>query len=139
MIRLLVDTGFLIALYIRGDTLHQAALAYLRQNLLPLQTASPVIVETCFFLDALGKAALLNWIVHGGMAVADIPVISYPDLANYIKKYADQDIDFTDAALVWLANQTGQRSILTVDEKDFQVYRLKGGHQFELIRWYERH
>ena len=73
------------------------------------------------------------------MAVADIPVISYPDLANYIKKYADQDIDFTDAALVWLANQTGQRSILTVDEKDFQVYRLKGGHQFELIRWYERH
>ena len=73
------------------------------------------------------------------MAVADIPVISYPDLANYIKKYADQDIDFTDAALVWLANQTGQRSILTVDEKDFQVYRLKGGHPFELIRWYERH
>ena len=139
MTRLLVDTGFLVALYIRGDTLHQAALAYLRQNLLPLQTASPVIVETCFFLDSLGKAALLNWIVHGGMVVADIPVISYPDLANYIKKYADQDIDFTDAALVWLANQTGQRSILTVDEKDFQVYRLKGGHPFELIRWYERH
>jgi len=137
--RLLVDTGFLVALYIRGDTLHQAALAYLRQNLLPLQTASPVIVETCFFLDALGKAALLNWIVHGGMAVAGISVISYPDLANYIKKYADQDIDFTDAALVWLANQTDQRSILTVDEKDFQLYRLKGGHSFELIRWYERH
>ena len=139
MTRLLVDTGFLVALYIRGDTLHQAALAYLRQNLLPLQTASPVIVETCFFLDALGKAALLNWIVHGGMAVAGISVISYPDLANYIKKYADQDIDFTDAALVWLANQTDQRSILTVDEKDFQLYRLKGGHSFELIRWYERH
>jgi uncharacterized DUF497 family protein len=53
---LLVDTGFLVALYIRGDTLHQAALAYLRQNQLPLQTASPVIVETCFFLDALGKS-----------------------------------------------------------------------------------
>ena len=25
MIRLLVDTGFLVALYIRGDTLHQAS------------------------------------------------------------------------------------------------------------------
>jgi hypothetical protein len=79
----------------RCDTLHQAVLAYLRQNLLPLQTTSPVIVETCFFLDALGKAALLNWIVHGEMAVADIPVISYQYLANYIKKedlLADWDL-----------------------------------------------
>ncbi|AUB79607.1 hypothetical protein [Candidatus Thiodictyon syntrophicum] len=64
---------------------------------------------------------------------------SYPDLAAYIRKYADQDIDFADAALVWLASQSGQRSILTVDETDFQVYRLQGGHPFELIRWYERH
>ena len=137
--RLLVDTGFLVALYIRGDTLHQSALSYLRQNRLPLQTVAPVIVETCFFLDAPGKAALLNWIAHGGLGVAEIPVSSYPDLAAYIQKYADQDIDFADAALVWLANQMGQRSILTVDENDFQVYRLKGGQQFELIRWYERH
>ena len=78
MIRLLVDTGFLVALYIRGDTLHQAALAYLRQNLLPLQTVSPVIVETCFFLDALGKAALLNWIVHGSFSVDGHKTLNTP-------------------------------------------------------------
>jgi len=136
---LLVDTGFLVALYIRGDTLHQAAVSYLRQNQSPLHTVGPVIVETCFFLDPSGKAALLNWVAHGGLAVTDIPVSSYPELATYIQKYADQDIDFADAALVWLAAQTGQRSILTVDEADFQVYRLKGGHPFDLIRWYERH
>jgi len=125
---LLVDTGFLVALYIRGDTLHQAAVSYLRQNQSPLHTVGPVIVETCFFLNPSGKAALLNWVAHGGLAVTDIPVSSYPELATYIQKYADQDIDFADAALVWLAAQTGQRSILTVDEADFQVYRLKGGH-----------
>jgi len=68
-----------------------------------------------------------------------MPGSSYPELANYIQKYADQDIDFADAALVWLATQTGQRSILSVDETGFQVYRLKGGHTFELIRWHERH
>jgi predicted nucleic acid-binding protein len=136
---LLVDTGFLVALYIRGDTLHQAAVSYLRQNQSPLHTVGPVIVETCFFLDPSGKAALLNWVAHGGLAVTDIPVSSYPELATYIQKYADQDIDFADAALVWLAAQTGQRSILTVDETDFQVYRLKRGHPFDLIRWYERH
>lgn len=111
MTPLLVDTGFLVAPYIRGDNLHHAAVAYLRQNQSPLQTAAPVIVETCFFLDAPGKAALLTWIAQGGLAVTDIPVSSYPDLAAYIRKYADQDIDFADAALVWLASQSSQSNI----------------------------
>lgn len=138
MRRLIVDTGFLVALYIRGDSLHSAAIAYLQRNRLPLQTVSPVVVETCFFLDAAGKAALLNWIARGGLAVADIPVSSYLDLAAYIEKYADRDIDFADAALAWLANQTGERQILTVDEGDFRIYRLKNGRAFELIPWYSK-
>jgi predicted nucleic acid-binding protein len=136
---LLVDTGFLVALYIRGDSLHRPAVDFLKRNRSPLRTVAPVIVETCFFLDAQGKAALLNWVANGGLEVADIPLDSYPNLAAYICKYADRDIDFADAALVWLATQTGQRRILTVDENDFQVYRLKTGHAFELIRWYDSH
>lgn len=136
MRRLIVDTGFLVALYIRADSLHPAAIAYLQRNRLPLQTVSPVVVETCFFLDAAGKVALLDWIAHGGLTVEDIPVSSYLDIATYIQKYADQDIDFADAALVWLANQTGEKQILTVDEGDFRIYRLKNGQAFELVPWY---
>lgn len=137
MRRLLVDTGFLVALYVRGDTLHADAVTWLRQNRLPLQTVAPVIFETCFFLDASGKAALLNWVAKGGLAVAEIPVHCYPELAMYIKKYADQNIDFADAALVWLASQMNEMRILTVDKKDFRVYRLKDGRPFELIQWYQ--
>jgi hypothetical protein len=96
-----------------------------------------VIVETCFFLDAKGKGALLDWVAKRGLKVVDIPIDGYPLLAYYIKKYADQDIDFADAALVWLANQIDQRTILTVDETDFRVYRLASGQAFELIRWYD--
>lgn len=139
MTHLIVDTGFLVALYIRGDTLHQAAVDFVKRNRVPLRTVAPVIVETCFFLDAQGKGALLNWVANGGLAVVDIPVDSYPELAAYIRNYADQDIDFADSALVWLASQTGQRRVLTVDESDFSVYRLTNGQAFELIRWYESH
>jgi predicted nucleic acid-binding protein len=53
-----------------------------------------------------------------------------------LDKYADQDIDFADAALVWLANRMGERSILTVDTTDFSIYRLKGSKRFEVISWY---
>src|SRR5450759_2452517 len=54
-----------------------------------------------------------------------------------IRKYADRKIDFADATLVWLANHTGMRDILTVDEADFSVYRLKGGKRFVLMKWFE--
>jgi predicted nucleic acid-binding protein len=54
-----------------------------------------------------------------------------------IRKYADRKIDFADATLIWLANHTGMRDILTVDETDFSVYRLKGGKRFVLVKWFE--
>ena len=83
VVHLLVDTGFLVALYIRADPLHHAALDFLKRNRSPLLTVAPVIVETCFFLDAKGKTALLGWVTNGGLAVVDIPVKSYPLLADY--------------------------------------------------------
>ena len=134
--RLIVDTGFLVALYIRGDALHESAVEFLRQQAGTLISVTAVVVETSFFLDALGKREFLSWISRNGLEVFEIPVGDYSGIAPYIDKYADQDIDFSDAALVWLANRTGEREILTVDEKDFSIYRLKGNKKFSLISWY---
>ena len=39
-------------------------------------------------------------------------------------------------ALVWLAESTGCRKILTVDETDFGIYRIRGKTAFEVIDWY---
>jgi len=38
--------------------------------------------------------------------------------------------------LVWLADQTGIRGVLTTDVTDFAVYRLKGGKRFESMGWF---
>lgn len=56
-------------------------------------------------------------------------------IARYLEKYADQDLDFTDAALIWLADSHKERHILTVDQTDFSVFRLWGGMPFELVGW----
>lgn len=132
---LLVDAGFLIALGRRSDPLHQNARAFLRDYSGKLVTVAPVIVETCFFFESTAKLELLEWVHIGGMAVAEVPVPAYPDLAAIIRKYGDRKVDFADAALVWLAAESGLRRILTVDERDFGVYRLKGGKRFEVIPW----
>jgi len=134
---LIVDTGFLVALYIRRDKLHSHALNFLQQNQQPLITAASVIVESCYFLDAKAKVALLNWVELGGIKVVDVPVTAYGEIAQSIKKYADHDIDFTDATLIWLANKYNQKQILTVDKNDFSAFRLKNNQWFHLIEWYQ--
>jgi uncharacterized protein len=136
--RLVVDTGFLVALYLRGDSLHEDAVAFLRASRSPLITVSPVVVEACHVLNTRGKVALLNWIEKGGVRVAEMPEETYPALAVTLEKYADLDIDLADAALIWLAEVTSEYQILTVDQRDFSAFRLKGRKRFELVRWYRR-
>lgn len=136
MARLLVDTGFLVALYRRNDGLHASAVEFLRANRAPLVTASPVIVETCFFLAPRSKPELLDWIAKGGLSVAEVPVEAYATLAALLRKYRQLDLDFTDAALVWLAELLGEHRILTVDVRDFAALRLRGRKRFDLVRWH---
>ena len=131
-----MDTGFLVALFHPADRLAPSARAYLKKHRHPLATVAPVIVETCFFLSAREKADLLTWAQRGGIAVLEAPVDCYPALGAIIARHAERDIDLADAALIWLANASGQNCILTVDERDFSAYRLKQGRRFELLNWY---
>jgi predicted nucleic acid-binding protein len=133
--RILVDTGFLVALGRARDPCHRAAVKFLESNAMPLVTVAAVVVETCHFLGVDARARMLEWIAADGPAVVDVPPASYPDLASTMERYRERDIDFADAALVWLAEQSGQHAILTVDEGDFSRFRLKGGKRFRLVDW----
>lgn len=135
MNRVLVDAGFLVALFRRNDRQRAAARDYLMAHRHPLATVSAVIVESCLFLDVRGKSELLQWVQRGGMAVFEPPVSAYPAIEALILKYADRDLDFTDAALIWLAFESGLREVLTADEKDFAVVRLKGGKRLDIVPW----
>lgn len=137
MARLVVDTGFLVAIYRRRDSLHAEALAFLRENRVPLVTASPVVVETCYFLGLRAKVELLEWIAKGGLAVAEVPVEAYPALGLLLTRYTALDLDLTDVALVWLADLLGEHRILTVDERDFAALRLRNKKRFELVPWHQ--
>jgi predicted nucleic acid-binding protein len=131
----LVDTGFLVALGRARDPLHAAAKTYLEGCTMPLATVTAVIVETCHFLHLDSRRALLDWLANSGPAVVEVPPEAYPELSRTMERYKERDIDFADAALVWLAEQTGHRSVLTVDDADFRRFRLKGGGRFELVEW----
>jgi hypothetical protein len=135
MTPVIVDTGFLVALFDPTDSLARAAARYLKAYKHPLVTVSAAVVEACFYFGPHRKAELLTWIRTGGCSVVEVPATAYAQLELTIRKYADQDIDFVDAAIVWLANETGARRVLTVDVRDFAVFRLRDQKRFELIDW----
>ena len=134
MERLLADAGFLVAAGRRSDPRHSGAVAFSGHFSGQLVTTSAVIVETCHFVTADARIKLLNS-VGPRLAVVEVPILSYPDLAATIRKYSDREVDFADASLVWLAERSGLRQVLTVDVADFSTFRLSNGKRFELIDW----
>ncbi len=137
MKRVLVDSGFLVALGIESDPRHRAARDFLDSYVGLLLVPAPVVTETCYFLSTAGKVRLLDWLRKLPRRVLDLPVYAYPKVSETLTRYAELKPDFTDAAIVWLAEDTGCRAVLTVDVRDFSTFRLTKGKGFELVRWFE--
>jgi len=135
--RVLVDSGFLVALGIESDPRHRAARDFLDSYVGLLLVPARVVTETCYFLSTAGKVRLLDWLRKLPSRVFDLPVYAYPKVSETLTRYAELKPDFTDAAIVWLAEDTGCRAILTVDVRDFSTFRLTKGKGFELVRWFE--
>lgn len=136
MNRVLVDTGFLVALGIARDKRHHAARDFLDDYSGELLVPEPVVAETCYFLSTTGKVRLLDWLRAAQCKVLDLPAVAYGDVGDILTRYTALDPDFTDAALVWLAQETDCRAILTVDVRDFNVFRVGRNKRFELVKWF---
>ena len=70
---------------------------------------------------------LLRWADGGGLNVVELHESALATLADWKEKYLDRPMDLADASLIWVAQQTGVLEILTIDLKDFSVYRLLNG------------
>ena len=125
--KVLVDTGALVALFDPDDRWHAHAVAAIAA--LPpgarLVTSLAIITEVTHMLDfdLRNQWAFLDWLVAGGATVRDIPLEGIAACRARMEKYRDRPMDFADATLVWLAEQEGITSILTLDS-DFLIYKI---------------
>ena len=132
MSRLLIDTGPLVAWLDRGDRDHARVGAFLAGFRGRLLTTWPVLTEVCHLIPGHVVPRFLRW-VEAGVELRELPAIAVSDLAARIEKYHDLPMDLADASLVWLADQIGVLDILTLDERDFGVYRRAGGQRFRNV------
>ena len=119
----LVDTGPLVAMFVRNDPDHALVSAWLRGFRGRLLTTWPVLTEVCHFLGPKVALRFLRWIEAGGAAVIEVPAQELAEVIRMMEKYLDRPMDLADASLVWLAGRSGVRDILTVDTGDFAVFR----------------
>ena len=133
--KVLLDTGLLVALYRADDPAHAAAKEWLRGFDGQLLSVEPVLTEAAFFMPQRARAALARLAADGWIELHAPDAQGLQRMATLMDKYADQDPDWADMGLVWLAEKTGVRQIVTVDKADFSTYRIHGRARFELVSW----
>jgi len=128
----LLDSGVLIALLLRDDPHHAAAVGWFRGFRGALHTVEAVLTETAFFVPASVRSRLAELAAGGLLQVHALDASAHLRMAELFRKYADQDPDWADLALVWLAERLAIARIATLDVADFSVYRINGRKRFEL-------
>jgi len=134
MRNILLDTGAVVALLRPGDPHHGRAVDFFAG--LPaadhLLTTWPVITE-CAFVLRHHEDLFWDWLLDSGIEVVEFGLADIPAMRTWRVRYADREVDFADASLVWLAAQRRTNLIATTDLRDFQTYRLYNGKPFKPV------
>jgi uncharacterized protein len=135
MNRVLVDTGPLVAILSRDDAYHELCVRELRQISTPLLSCWPVITEAAWLLRRSPGAVrqLLGSIDGSFLSLLPLAGAEGSPIAELMKKYEDLRPQLADAALTYLARRERIKTIFTLDQRDFSVYRGNGGHAFQIV------
>ena len=123
--RVLTDTGPLVAILSSTDQYHQVCLQTVQSLRGPLLTCWPVITEAAWLLKSAPGAfeTLLRSISDGIVEILPVAGKEAAGVAEIMKKYGSLRPQFADAMLVYLAARENIGTIFTLDRRDFSVYR----------------
>ena len=127
----IADTGFLVAFANRNDIHHEWAVGLARRVTEPLLTCEAVLAETVFHLQS--TSLTLAMVTEGLVTIAFTCEDHLPQLTTLAKRYAERDPDLADLCLVRMSELFPRHSVITVDRKDFRVYRRNKRETIPLI------
>lgn len=131
---LMIDTGYLVALFSKRDRFHKAALL-LRpkiENKVWI-TTWPVITETCHLLQSLQTnltPLLFSLCERRILNLFELRLEHFSRIKVLMAKYEELPMDLADASLVILAEELGHGDIVSTDGRDFKTYRFKNHSPF---------
>jgi predicted nucleic acid-binding protein len=132
----LLDTGFLLAVLDADDDLHDICVLALTEEREPV-LPDMVIPELAYLvLRELGYPALIKFlesVVKGELMLERATIQNLARTAEVLEKYSDSKIDFVDCSIVAMAERFNIKRIMTVDQRDFRLFRPKHCSAFEIV------
>ena len=134
----MLDAGPLVALFDADDRFHMhfRSMVTDRAQSMNLYTTWPCVVEASHLLGDVTRLQMLKWIGLGGAQPFSFDAPDVVEMTGWMQRYTEQPrtrMDFADASLYWLAQETGVSTIMTLDVRDFSRYRLPDGRAFEIL------
>jgi predicted nucleic acid-binding protein len=129
----LLDTGFLVASVNDRDRAHHECVAISKRVQARVATVEGVLVETFYMLrgerDAFHRA--IDLVQRWNVALIAPSLSAFRFASSLMRRY--RRMDLVDGLLVAAAETLGTRRILTLDRRDFSVYRLSGNRAFDIV------
>lgn len=135
MHRILLDTGAFVALLDRSEEKHYVCAEFFRNFRGEVFTTEPVLTETLYLLSHFfgAEKPCIDFIIKGGAVLVPQSLKSLSRAIALMEKYRDTPMDFADATLVSLAEETDINEIFTLDVRGFQTYRIHGRKAFNIL------
>jgi predicted nucleic acid-binding protein len=130
------DTGFVVALLNQSDTKHSDVIAIYQkyQQILLPQT---VLAEVAYLV---GRSAGISTVAAflKGLSASRFHLIPLSEtdvirVSEILEEYKDSRIDFVDATVMAIAERLKITLILTLDQRDFRLFRPKHCQSLEIL------
>ena len=127
------DTGPLVAYLNRNDTYHSWALAVMKRVRPPALTCEAVLTETAYFLreDRIDVDPLFKLIERKALLLDFDLSAHWSRIRTLMKRW--EQMDLADASLVVMTEIYPKSHVLTVDRKDFSLYRRNDRQTIDFI------
>lgn len=131
----LADTGALLAVLNPRDPWHDRCVEVIEGLPLPLATSEAVLTELLYFVgdDPHRLRAAWAFLRSGALTLLEIGDRDLPEIERLMIRYADRPMDFADATLVHLAARESVLTVFTVDNDDFETYRLPARRKLRIL------
>jgi len=133
----ILDTSFLFALTDQSDRNHQRVAAFAQEMTETLIFPVAVMPEISYLISSrLGHRAMRHFVASLAQGATQIEPTTPADLSRIhqiLEQYAESQLDFTDAAIVAIAERLKVSRICTLDRRDFSIIRPRHCDYFTLL------
>ncbi len=135
--KLVVDTGILLAAANRSDKWHSASVELLNQRYRDVVVPAPVVVETSWLIAReMGNRAEASFVESFGreeLTLENMLPTDYRRAAELLMTYESSNLGLVDVCVAAVAERIGAVEIATINPRDFRIIRPANGVAFLLL------